>query len=230
MSTLAPSSEYLISPCCSFCLPLQKPSFAPAFWKSQFWCSIHPNAGNSDKYDQSKSEWPHSLCRSSEPGEWPDPSFETWREFCWWALRKVLHSLQTPRRKGYFLSLNVVYTMTPGIIVGVFWSSITCTHTPQTAENDSLGKIDRRKPQYLLFVNPLSTHSRTSEVFVISNRVGCFLIVSSMHVYWYRPLHKQLCCWGIVTYTVHNPGENAAWGSSKWFSLSHQLLFRPSVL
>ena len=124
MSTLAPSSEYLISPYCSFCLPLQKPPFAPAFWKSQFWCSVHPKAGNSDKYDQSKSEWPHSLCRSSEPGEWPDPSFETWRGFCWWALSKVLHSLQTPRRKGYFLSLNIVYTMTPGIIVGVFWSQV----------------------------------------------------------------------------------------------------------
>ena len=131
---------------------------------------------------------------------------------------------ETKKKRLFSFTEHCLYNDTWNHSRGFLIASIIRNPPPQIA-----GK-DRRKPRYLLFLNPLSTHCRTSKVCVTSNRVGSFLIVSSMHVYWYRPLHKQLCCWGIVIHTVPNPGENATWGSSKWFSLSQQLLFRPSEL
>lgn len=188
MSTLAPSSEYEISPCCSFCLPLQKPPFAPAFWKSQF-----------DAVSILMQVTQINMTNPSQNGLIIRARRVTWSQF--WDKKILLMSFEkgftlitdTKKKRLFSFTEHYLYNDTWNHRRGFLITSIIHTPPPQIAENDSLGKIWENHNN-LLFLNPPSTHSRTSEVFVTSNRVGSFLIVSSMHVYWYRPLHKQLCC------------------------------------
>lgn len=102
-------------------MPTQKPSFAPPFWQSWFWSSVHPHAGNLGKYDPSKSEWSQSLCQWLDTGKWPISGRDMRRS----PLRSVGNGFplikDTRGTKGYFLSLNIVgLYMTPGITIGLF--------------------------------------------------------------------------------------------------------------
>lgn len=189
MSTLAPSSEYEISPCRSFCLPLQKPPFAPAFWKSQF-----------DAVSTLMQVTQINMTNPSQNGLIIRARRVTWSQF--WDKKILLMSFEkgftlitdTKNKRLFSFTEHYLYNDTWNHRRGFLITSIIHTHPPPpNCWEWQFGK-DRRKPRYLLFLNPLSTHSKTSEVFVTSNRVGSFLIVSSMHVYWYRPLHKQLYC------------------------------------
>lgn len=137
MSTLAPSSEYEISPCCSFCLPLQKPPFAPAFWKSQF-----------DAVSTLMQVTQINMTNPSQNGLIIRARRVTWSQF--WDKKILLMSFEkgftlitdTKNKRLFSFTEHYLYNDTWNHRRGFLITSIIHTHTPpQIAENDSLGKI-----------------------------------------------------------------------------------------